>query len=84
MDDDTFWSTASENSPETRMEIAKRARKHETNQGIKKEIKPIKLFNRNGTPLNINQAKVDFIFNDEDSTKFALDIAVYKYFFFRI
>lgn len=79
LDDETFWRTASENSPETRVEIAKRARKHEEKQRDKNETKKsVKLFNKDGRPLNINQAKMDFQFNDDDPTKFVLDIAVYK------
>lgn len=29
--------------------------------------------------MNINQAKLDFTFSDDDPEKFVLDIAIYKY-----
>lgn len=61
------------------MEIAKRARKHETNEYRKTEKKALRMFSKDGRPLNINQAKVDFRFSDEDPSQFVLDIAVYKY-----
>lgn len=77
LDDDTFWKTPSENSPETRVEIARRSRRHQEKQDVVKEKKPPKLFNKAGRPLNINQAKVDFRF-DDDPEKFVLDVAVYK------
>lgn len=78
MDDDTFWKTPSENSPETRVEIAKRARRQQEKQDTAKEKKAVKLFNKDGRPLNVNQAKVDFRFSDDDPEKFILDVAVYK------
>lgn len=64
------------------MEIAKRHRK---NKDIEKDEenndykKTINFFNKNGNPLNINQAKLDFKFLDEDPYQFVLDIAIFKY-----
>lgn len=78
VDDETFWRSPSENAPETRVEIAKRARKQE---GPEKnplgDKRTVRLFANDGRPLNVNQAKVDFKF-DEDPAKCVLDIAVYK------
>lgn len=79
MDDDTFWKSASENAPETRLEIAKRARKREEDEKPAKEKKALRMFAKDGRPLNINQAKVKFQFSDEDPSQFVLDIAVYKW-----
>lgn len=39
----------------------------------------MRLFNKDGKPMNINQAKLDFTFSDDDPKKFVLDIAIYKY-----
>lgn len=83
MDDDTFWKTASENAPETRLDIARRARKGEQTAGEgggdgKMQQRALRMFAKDGRPLNINQAKVDFKFSDADPSKFVLDISVYK------
>ncbi|XP_066260051.1 protein tilB [Euwallacea similis] len=80
--DEKFWQTVTENSPETRVEIAKRQKKGEKeNDGepTGKTKRIIKLFDVDGRPLNMNQAKLDFTFSDEDPEMFILDIAVYKY-----
>lgn len=81
VDDDTFWKTASENAPETRTEISQRARKNK-NQNKQEVVqkKPVNLYTKDGKPRNINQAKVQFLFNDDDPKQFVLDIAIYKYF----
>lgn len=81
VDDDMFWKTASEHAPETRREISQRSRKNKDRD--KQEVvqkKPVSLYTKEGHPRNINQAKVQFSFNDEDPKHFILDIAIYKYF----
>ncbi|ENN71629.1 hypothetical protein D910_12525 [Dendroctonus ponderosae] len=80
--DAEFWQTVAENSPETRLDIAKRQKKGnktcevDTNKHSKRTIR---LFNKEGKPLNVNQAKLQFTFTDEDPNIFHLDVAVYKY-----
>lgn len=81
LSDDDFWKSTSENCPETRVEIARRSSKSKGNAEVK-EDKPkrrLLLFNKDGRPLNVNQAKLSFTFNDEDPQQFVLDIAVYKF-----
>ncbi|XP_066144544.1 dynein axonemal assembly factor 11 [Euwallacea fornicatus] len=77
-----FWQTVTENSPETRVDIAKRQKKNEKENDEKSTRRPnriIKLFDVNGRPLNTNQTKLNFTFSDEDPEMFILDIAIYKY-----
>nr|XP_022917957.1 protein tilB-like [Onthophagus taurus] len=81
--DENFWNTPSENAPETRREISQRQRKcrgkdDDTNKQKKKK-KEVAVYNKQGRPLNINEAKLDFTFIDDDPKEFILDIAVYKY-----
>lgn len=40
---------------------------------------PFRLFDKNGKPLNVNQAKLNFTLSDEDPEMFVLDVALYKY-----
>ncbi|XP_060534095.1 dynein axonemal assembly factor 11 [Cylas formicarius] len=78
--DDEFWKTVSENSPETRREICARQRKGKSALNTAKApTNKVRLFNKDGRPLNVNQARLEFKFSDEDPEKFVLDVAVYKY-----
>ncbi|KAJ8909963.1 hypothetical protein NQ315_014914 [Exocentrus adspersus] len=80
LSDDDFWKSTSENCPETRIEIARRSTKSKNVDA--KEEKPkrsVSLFNKDGRPLNVNQAKLRFTFNDEDPKQYVLDVAVYKF-----
>lgn len=44
-----------------------------------KEIKKVRpLFTPDGRPFNINQARLHFIFNDENPLQYELDLDVYK------
>lgn len=79
LDDETFWKTASENAPETRIEIASRSKKNKQQEANKQHKKMVRLFAKDGRPLNVNQAKVDFKFVDEDTSELVLDVAVYKF-----
>lgn len=80
LSDEEFWKSTSEHAPETRVDIATRARKNR--ESGKEENTPekrsIRLFSKDGRPLNINQAKVKFHFDDCDPSCYVLDIAVYK------
>lgn len=78
VDDDTFWKTQSENAPETRVELANRQSKRNCADLPVKEIKAVRLFSKEGRPLNTNQAKLPFKFED-DPKEFKLDVAVYRY-----
>lgn len=80
LSDEEFWKTPSEHSPETRIEIALRSKNQkqiDSNENPKKN--GIRLFTKNGRPLNINQAKIPFTFCDEDPNQFVLTVKVYKY-----
>ncbi|XP_067125353.1 dynein axonemal assembly factor 11 [Centruroides vittatus] len=80
-----FWNRSTEFTPESRLKIHKhiekekrRSVKIEENKNIKKC--PPTLFNKNGRPLNINRAKLDFVLtDDEENNQFLLDLAVYKF-----
>ncbi|RZC37238.1 tilB -like [Asbolus verrucosus] len=79
--DEDFWKSTSENCPETRVEISRRSRKskgpdNDENKNVKNQVS---LFTKEGRPLNVNQAKLNFKFTDEDPAKFVLDLAIYKY-----
>lgn len=81
VDDDTFWKTSSENAPETRTEISQRSHKNKKcgkDETLVKK-KSVKLFTKDGRPLNVNQAKLSFVFIDDDPMQFILDVAIYKY-----
>nr|XP_023014624.1 protein tilB homolog [Leptinotarsa decemlineata] len=79
--DEEFWKMQSENCPETRVEIANRQQKNKKTVDKKDTSvkKSVRLFSKDGRPLNINQAKLDFTFSDDDPKQFVLDIAVYKF-----
>lgn len=82
-----FWSQVSDHSPETRMQIAEHVlkqqeqkQKGQDNDPTKAPRRVYKLFNADGKPLNVNEAKIPFILTDNDETNsLVLDIAVYKY-----
>ncbi|KAF5273676.1 hypothetical protein FQA39_LY07366 [Lamprigera yunnana] len=79
-DNETFWKSKSENAPETRVEIAKRSEKSRSKEESKipSQKKPTKFYNKDGTPLNINQPKIAFKFEDR-LTEFHLNLIVYRY-----
>lgn len=79
MSDEEFWKSTSEHAPETRVDISRRICKTKGKDKKEKvERTEATLFNKDGRPLNINQAKVDFQFKDSDPNKYILDVAVYK------
>lgn len=79
LDDEVFWKTKSEHAPETRVTISNRSRKIRNKDVDEKPIKKsVRLFAKDGRPLNINQAKLKFKFNDEDPKQYVLDLAVYR------
>ncbi|XP_017780340.1 PREDICTED: protein tilB [Nicrophorus vespilloides] len=81
IDDESFWKSTSEHAPETRLEISRRSRlaRGKDKKEEVGETKAISVFNRDGRPLNMNQAKVQFKFDDSDSESYTLDISVYKF-----
>lgn len=83
LNDDEFWKSPSENAPETRTEMSQRTRKirkkDERDEKKEKPKKQVALYTKDGRPLNVNEAKVQFTFNEEDPEKLVLDVAVYKY-----
>ncbi|KAJ8729315.1 hypothetical protein PYW08_000896 [Mythimna loreyi] len=77
-----FYAEKCEHAPEVRYEIEKmrllKLKSYETTE--KKEEKRVyKFFAPDGRPYNINQAKIDFVFNDQDPENYVLDLAVYKH-----
>lgn len=82
LDDEEFWKSTSEHAPETRIDIAmrsRRSRKSDKKEKEEVEEKPlVKLFAKDGRPLNVNQAKVKFRFDDSTPGFYILDVAVYK------
>ena len=43
------------------------------------QVREVKLFTKEGRPLNVNEAKVDFKFTDEEETNsFVLEVFTYK------
>ncbi|XP_065161705.1 protein tilB isoform X2 [Atheta coriaria] len=85
LDDDVFWHSKSEHAPETRCEMSRRSRlargkdKDETEAVKENETKELPIYSKTGKPLNINQAKLSFTFDDSDESKYVLDIAIYKH-----
>lgn len=77
-----FWDTKSENCPEIRRDICeqqKKARELKTPKDTKKVAKrKTMLFAPCGRPYNINQAKLDFLFREEEK-EFILELKVYKF-----
>lgn len=80
MDDETFWKTTSEHAPETRVEISKRHRKVRGKDVTldSKIKKSVRLFAKDGRPLNVNQSKINFTFSDDNPEEYVLDLHVYK------
>jgi hypothetical protein len=82
-----FWSEVSEHSPETRLQIAAQVLEHqqqkekgEDNDLSKPPKREYKLFNSDGQPVNVNEAKIPFVLTeDDDMNSLLLDVAVYKY-----
>ncbi|XP_047515856.1 protein tilB [Pieris napi] len=77
-----FWAEKCEHSPEVRCEIERmRQLKLKSYEPAPKEEKKrvYKYFAPDGRPFNINQAKIDFRFDDSEPDKYVLDLAVYKH-----
>lgn len=76
-----FWAEKCEHAPEVRYEIEKmrklKLKSYET-ETKQEEKRTYKLFAPDGRPFNINQAKIDFVFDDSGPT-YVLDLAVYKH-----
>lgn len=80
--DEDFWKSTSEHAPEVRIEMAKRSRRSQDssdNEKKGKEKRGVSLFAKDGRPLNVNQAKLNFKFSNEDPKELILDIGIYKY-----
>lgn len=74
-----FWKASSEHCPETRHDIAMQHRRNrpEPEASVKKK-RERKLIADCGRPFNINEAKLEFKFKDEE-TYYTLELAIYKY-----
>ncbi|OXU31543.1 hypothetical protein TSAR_013259 [Trichomalopsis sarcophagae] len=82
-EDAKFWSAPSYHTPEDRVAIAKKAmERSERNESKDDEPKKHvpKLFNPEGKPYNVNQAKVPFLLDDEDDRdNVILEVGLYKH-----
>nr|XP_018911736.1 PREDICTED: protein tilB homolog [Bemisia tabaci] len=78
-----FWNKKSENTPETRIEIAehtRRAQKARQSSEPEPKKRVLKFFKADGTPYNINEAKIPFLLeSDEETNSIILKVEVYKY-----
>uniref|UniRef100_A0A1B6BZ90 Dynein axonemal assembly factor 11-like CS domain-containing protein n=1 Tax=Clastoptera arizonana TaxID=38151 RepID=A0A1B6BZ90_9HEMI len=77
-----FWSEMSENTPEARIEIACKSRRNRTLSEDKVSVKKrvIKLFNKDGEPLNVNEARIVFNLTENDeNNSFVLELVLYKF-----
>lgn len=85
--DEEFWSKPSKHTPEARYEIQKKIEKQNEEKAGKRnrldeaeKKEPRRTFDDRGKPLNINEAKIDFHFVEDDETQcYKLDIPVYKH-----
>lgn len=77
-----FWNKKSENTPETRIEIAehtRRAQKARQSSEPEPKKRVLKFFKADGTPYNINEAKIPFLLeSDEETNSIILKVEVYK------
>ncbi|XP_049958762.1 dynein axonemal assembly factor 11 isoform X1 [Schistocerca serialis cubense] len=78
-----FWSETCDHSPETRVHLALEARKSNNNKDLsnndfKNEPACVNLFDKEGKPRNVNEAKVPFTLKEEDGC-YILDITVFRY-----
>lgn len=80
-----YWNEESEYTPEARTEMQNRLRDNKNKKTPSRfEQKPKKkerrLFNDAGDPVNVNEAKIDFVLKEtDDDSGFILDVACYKY-----
>ncbi|KAL1129404.1 hypothetical protein AAG570_013931, partial [Ranatra chinensis] len=81
-----YWSEVNEYTPETKTETAKVARACRKKDSEQKEDptapskRTIRLFDKQGNPLNVNEAKIPFRIEENDETNsYVLDLSVYKY-----
>lgn len=77
-----FWDSKGEHCPESRIEIANQQmanerKKNPSSEEVKKP-RPRRLFTDTGSPLNINEAKLDFLFRDLLAC-FELELFIPKY-----
>ncbi|CAL4059339.1 unnamed protein product, partial [Meganyctiphanes norvegica] len=84
-DDETWGNEMTEHSPEARVamhrEIEQRRAGKNTKENEKKNKKKERpLFSKDGRPLNLNEAKLDFTFKeDEELNAYVLDVDTYRY-----
>lgn len=78
-----FWSGKCEHAPEVRNEMERmkqlKLKNLEYTKDKKDEKRVIKFFAPDGRPFNINQPKIEFLFNDTDHKHYVLDLSIYKY-----
>lgn len=77
-----FWAEKSEHAPEVRYEIERVRQLNQERYKTKEkqeEKRQYTFFALDGRPFNINQAKLDFRFDNSGRDKCTLDLAVYKH-----
>ncbi|GBP38621.1 Protein tilB homolog [Eumeta japonica] len=78
-----FWAEKCEHAPEVRYEIERmkqlKLKNLSTDTENKEEKRTYKMFASDGRPFNINQAKIDFKFDDSEPDRYILDLSVYKH-----
>lgn len=78
-----FWAEKCEHAPEVRYEIERmrqlKLQSYETKEEKQEEKRQYKFFAPDGRPFNINQAKIDFMFNDTERDKYILDLGIYRH-----
>ncbi|XP_042222767.1 dynein axonemal assembly factor 11-like [Homarus americanus] len=84
-DDEEWWGEASEHTPEIRLAMHQhiercRQRHQHTASSNNKKKREVRLFTADGRPLNVNAAKLEFKFiEDEENNCFTLEVHTYKY-----
>uniref|UniRef100_A0A1B6MIK3 U2A'/phosphoprotein 32 family A C-terminal domain-containing protein n=2 Tax=Graphocephala atropunctata TaxID=36148 RepID=A0A1B6MIK3_9HEMI len=84
-DETNYWSEISDNTPETRVELANRSRRsRDKGRGSEENDKPTKrqiiLFKEDGRPNNVNEAKIPFTFEEDDEKNcYVLTLRIYKH-----
>lgn len=76
-----FWKEKSEHSPEVRIEMERLTQMKRDAKKPKEEAKSERqrpLSAPDGRPYNINEAKIPFVFKNEDVNQFELEVQLYK------
>ncbi|ESO83361.1 hypothetical protein LOTGIDRAFT_222768 [Lottia gigantea] len=81
-EDKEFWNEKVDFTPESRMAVHKQMQKEKDKNKPKEatvQKAPRRLFNDEGRPLNVNEAKIDFTLTEDDTNNIILDLAIFKH-----